>query len=190
MQIVAAANPQYHPLFHFLADTGTRIGEAIWLTWDDVDFENGVIRVQAKDGWAPKSGDERTIPISPQLRNTLLALPRVSSWVFVAKPTETYPQTDRQVSDRRALDHLKRVLRRLGLRGHLHTFRHSFISYALTSGTPESVVRRWVGHVDQKIMARYTHIADRVSQRAMEDLFGSAGQAGDSHGSSTVNNQS
>jgi integrase len=35
----------YRSLFEFLAYTGLRIGEALGLTWADVDFERNVIRV-------------------------------------------------------------------------------------------------------------------------------------------------
>ena len=53
---------------------------------------------------------------------------------------------------------------------HLHTFRHAFISNAITKGTPEAVVRDWVGHVDADILKLYTHIADQDSQAAMRRL--------------------
>ena len=63
------------------------------------------------------------------------------------------------------------MLKQLGLKGHLHTFRHSFISHALTSGVPEAIVRSWVGHVDHRILKTYTHVADQISQNAMEKVF-------------------
>jgi integrase len=62
------------------------------------------------------------------------------------------------------------VLKRVGLKGHLHTFRHSFISDALVRGTPEAIVRQWVGHVDHEILKHYTHIHDAASQAAMQRL--------------------
>lgn len=71
------------------------------------------------------------------------------------------------MSERLLLANLKRVLKRLGLPGHVHTFRHTFISLALTAGTPEAVVRTWVGHVDPEILKLYTHIADAASHAAM-----------------------
>src|SRR3954464_8020489 len=40
--ILAAASPRYRSLYHFLADTGVRIGEARWLSWADIDLENRV----------------------------------------------------------------------------------------------------------------------------------------------------
>ena len=43
-------------------------------------------------------------------------------------PTRTYPQLDRQMRDRWLLSQLKRILKKLGLKGHVHTFRHFFVS--------------------------------------------------------------
>jgi integrase len=82
-----------------------------------------------------------------------------------------FPTSDRQASPRRALAHLKVVLKKLQLPGHLHTFRHSFISHALTSGVLPAIVRTWVGHVDDEIMKLYTHIADQQSRSAMDKML-------------------
>jgi hypothetical protein len=32
------------------------------------------------------------------------------------------------------------------------TFRHAFISHALTQGIPEAIVRQWVRHVDAEVL--------------------------------------
>ena len=61
---------------------------------------------------------------------------------------------------------------RLGLVGHLHTFRHAFISHAAIRGIPEAIIRKWVGHVDADVLKIYTHIADEASQAAMQRLTG------------------
>jgi integrase len=74
------------------------------------------------------------------------------------------------VSERRLLLFRKSILKKLGLRGHLHTFRHAFLSAALTSGIPETVGRAGVGHVDADVIRLYTHIADADSQAAMRRL--------------------
>jgi hypothetical protein len=62
------------------------------------------------------------------------------------------------------------VLSALGLTGHLHTFRHAFISRSLAAGIPEAVVREWVGHVDRDVLRLYTHIVSATSQEAMRRL--------------------
>ena len=140
------------------------LGEAQWLAWSDVDFKANVVHVRAKDGWKPKTGDERAVPMSPKLIMRLRRLPRRGKWVLTAKATKKYPQEGRQISERRALTALKRVLSQLGIDGKLHSFRHSFISRCLTKGIEEAVLRSWVGHVDPSIMRVYTHITSKVSQ--------------------------
>jgi len=169
-RILAAAKNPHLPSLLLLAETGMRVGELRWLTWDDIDFAQGVIQIRPKDDWKPKTGDQRTVPISRDARAQLEGLPRGARWVVTAAASRRYPHGKHQVSDRRLLQYLKRVLKRLGLRGHVHTFRHSFISHALTQGIHEAIVRQWVGHVDQEIMRHYTHIADAASRAAMQRL--------------------
>ncbi|HVX15573.1 MAG TPA: site-specific integrase [Pirellulales bacterium] len=168
--ILAAASGTHRPSLVLLAATGMRVGELRWLTWEDIDLALGVIQIRPKDDWKPKTGDQRAIPISAEARAQLNELPRRHRWVVTAAPSRRYPDGDHQISERRLLRHLKRVLKRLKLRGHLHTFRHSFISHALMLGTPEAIVRQWVGHIDAEILKQYTHIHDAASQAAMQRL--------------------
>ncbi len=169
-QIIGAAAEPQRSVFAVLGGTGMRIGELKFLTWDDIDFAHKVIHIRPKDDWKPKTGDVRAIPMSPVVRDVLQQLPQKSRWCFTALPSKRYPKGDHQVSERRLLQYIKRVLGRLGLKGHLHTFRHTFISNALTGGIPEAIVRQWVGHVDREILKHYTHIADAASQAAMQRL--------------------
>jgi integrase len=169
-QILDAARDPERSKFTVLADTGMRVGELKYLTWDDVDFGFNMIQVQPKDDWQPKTGNQRAIPMSPRVRAVLESLPHRCRWVFTAARSAKYPKGDHQFSEKHLLTSLKRVLKRLGLPGHLHTFRHAFISDALTRGTPEAIVRQWVGHVDAAILRQYTHIADTSSQAAMQRL--------------------
>jgi len=169
-QILQAAPEPYRPIFTILADTGFRIGEVQFLTWDDVDFANNLLHVRAKDGWKPEDGDQRSVPMSARLRALIEQLPRRPRWVVTAPATPKYPKGDHKNLDRRALRTLKRVLKRLGLNGKVHTFRHAFLSQALIRGTPEALVRAWAGHVDWNILKLYTHIANSDSQAAMQRL--------------------
>lgn len=171
-QIVRIAPVPYQPYFSFLRETGCRAGEGKYLMWDDVKFEAGVILIRPKEGdwgsWRPKSGDQRSVPMTDKLYDLLRSIPRRGLWVFCAPPTNRFPSKDRQISERRAL---KRVLKTQGLPGHLHTFRHTFISQALTRGVPEAVVRQWVGHVDP-VLHLYTHVADDVSRAYVSRFSG------------------
>jgi len=173
-EILQASREPQRSAYTLLAETGMRIGELRWLTWDDVDFELNVLHVRPKPGWKPKSGDRRAIPLSPVARALLEARSRKGGWVFTAPRSPRHPQRDRQISERRLLASLKRLLKRLGLPGHLHTFRHAFISRAISEGIPEAVVRSWVGQVDPEILKLYTHIANADSQEKMRRLNATA----------------
>lgn len=177
-QIVQAAPATYQSYFSFLRETGCRAGEGKFLMWNDIRFDTGVILIRPKQGdwgsWRPKSGDQRAVPITDKLRVLLQSIPQRGPWVFFAPPTKKFPSKDRQISERRALLALKGILKTLSLPGKLHTFRHTFVSQALTRGVPEAVVRQWVGHVDPAIMRLYTHIADDVSQAYVSRFSGQA----------------
>jgi integrase/recombinase XerC len=164
-----AKSPQREALM-LLADTGMRVGELRYLTWDDVDMEQRVLRIRPKDDWRPKTGDQRAIPMSARVCAVVQSLRKRGRWLFTARPSKRYPEGGHQINERRLLESLKRVLKQLELPGHLHTFRHSFISNALLTGTPEPIVRSWVGHVDAQIMRTYTHVADQESRAAMQRL--------------------
>ena len=168
-RILAAARRQPHQdVYRLLGWTGMRIGEVENLTWNDIDLDNRVIKIQAKAGWKPKTGDVRSVPMSSEVVELLGRQPRHCPWVFTF-PADRYGPV-RQIRQRRLLDYLKRLLKKLGFPGHLHTFRHTFISLALTRGVPEATVREWVGHVDDEMIRRYTHIASQESHGAMQRL--------------------
>ncbi|MFH1700694.1 MAG: tyrosine-type recombinase/integrase, partial [Candidatus Zixiibacteriota bacterium] len=45
----------FYLIFKFLLNTGLRSGELCNLTWDDVNLETGLIKIQPKEGWTPKT---------------------------------------------------------------------------------------------------------------------------------------
>ncbi|MFO0812011.1 MAG: site-specific integrase [Gemmatales bacterium] len=156
----------------FLAHTGARFGELAWLKWEDLDLEKEIIHIRAKEGWKPKSGDQRVITMSNKLRDMFTSMPRISAWVMTMPVTQQQRIEGKQWSEKRLLGRLKKVLKQLGLPGHLHTFRHSFISYALSGKTAsETTVRSWVGHVDEEILRHYAKTHDHVAKAAMDSLM-------------------
>jgi site-specific recombinase XerD len=168
--ILAASPAEVRPALTLLAETGLRFAEMAWLTWEDIDVTANILHVRAKDGWRPKTGDERVVPLSPKARQVLESLPQRWPCVLTMPPSRFHPEPGRQWSERRLLAILRRVLRGLNLPGKLHTFRHFFISNALMRGIPEAIVRKWVGHVDPEVIKLYTHVHDGISQMAMRSL--------------------
>jgi integrase len=70
--ICSHAGPFFGDVFRFLALTGLRQGELMWLTREDVDLTHRSVRIRAKafleEGlqWSPK-GDDRNVPLSAGL---------------------------------------------------------------------------------------------------------------------------
>ncbi len=110
------------------------------------------------------------MPLNATIKRLLASLPKRWRWVVTMPPSTRYTWPGRQWSERRLLAALKRILKRLNLPGKLHTFRDTFISNALLRGTPVSVVREWVGHVDEEVLKLYTHVPNDASQAAMQRL--------------------
>jgi integrase len=187
----AARDSRYGLLFEFLVHTGLRRGEALALTWDDVDLEERLVRVRGTlarvDGeltvLEPKSAkSRRTIPISaPALDVLLRARQRTeaereqaaqlwvdSRYVFVTDIGEP-------CDPRNALRALTVAARRVGLEGvGLHTLRHSAASVMLSERVPLNVVSQILGHSGISITADvYGHIAPDVSRNAL-DVLGAA----------------
>ncbi len=97
---------------------------------------------------------------------------------FQAAPTRLHLDVGRQVSERRELLTLKRVLKLLKFKGHLHTFRHTFISQAFSAGIPEAVVQCCVGHVASDVLRLYTQIRDEVSKSYVNRFTAASTAAG------------
>jgi site-specific recombinase XerD len=171
VQAILANSPDMvKPALTLLVETGIRFSEMAWLVWEDVDVKANVLHIRPKDGWRPKTGDQRTVPLSPIGRALLENLPRQGRWVVTMPPSRRHAHVGRQWTERRLLAELKKILRKLKLPGKVHTARHHFISNSLMKGVPEATLRKWVGHVDEEILKVYTHIHDRASQAAMQRL--------------------
>lgn len=84
-QILATSLEMQKIAFTILADTGLRVGELQWLTWADVDSDRNVLHVRPKEGWTPKTGDQRAVPMSPRLRGLLASMARRSQWVVTRR---------------------------------------------------------------------------------------------------------
>jgi integrase len=167
--------PVYRPLAELLIATGLRIGEALALSWTDVDFENRAIRVLRsgkRDGHGSTKGDRfRSVDFGPRLETVLLDLkarqhehaaggedrtPLFSGpgrW----PSTERAPRMDRNTVSRAWHKH---ALVDAGLRDMpLHSLRHTAAAAWLTTGKPLMYVQRQLGHASITTTERcYGHL--------------------------------
>lgn len=157
----AAESDQDAAIYLTAAFTGLRRGELIALRWRDVDFPGSVIRVRASYAagalTTPKSGKLRSVPMAPQVAETLArlgALATDDSLVFLG---EGGGYLDGSALRRR----YKLALEKAGLRSlRFHDLRHTFGTRAIAKADILRV-KEWMGHADVATTMRYLHYVPR-----------------------------
>jgi integrase/recombinase XerD len=152
-------------MLEMLYATGLRVSELINLHINQVNMNQGVLRIRGK-------GDrERLIPLGDEAQRwarefmagprTEILLERQSDYLF---PTRRGDRMTRQ-----AFWHIiKRYAKKAEIRGKLspHTLRHAFATHLLNNGADLRVVQMLLGHSDLSTTQIYTHVA----RERMKDL--------------------
>ncbi len=148
----------YYPFLLLLARTGLRLGEALTLAWNDIDFQGRTIRVERafSDGRieSPKSGRGRDVDMSEQLTWTLqeLQAKRREEWFRAGKgeipPLVFISEAGTMLDGANIRKVFARALKAAGLPPHFtpHCFRHTFASLLLQQEESPAYVQRQLGH--------------------------------------------
>jgi integrase/ribosomal protein L40E len=134
--------------------TGLRRGELFKLTWDDVDFERGLIRLRD-----PKGGKTENLPVSNEAQEILRTLEAVSTYVFPGKDGKQ--RTNFNGPWRRI-----REAAGLPLNFRFHGLRHHFASTLVSNGVDLLVVQKLLTHKDAKTTQRYAHLSPGALKEA------------------------
>lgn len=149
----------YHCLFGLLAVTGMRVGEAVNLQPQDVDWSEGVLTIRQA-----KFGKSRLVPLHPSTRAALLNYARRRDEIYARHPETSFFVTSHGTKlEKTNLSRIFRELsRQIGIRApslrhgpRLHDFRHRFAVETLLRWyrSGEQVTRRlpvlstYLGHV-------------------------------------------
>ncbi|GFK92332.1 Tyrosine recombinase XerD [Fundidesulfovibrio magnetotacticus] len=149
-------------------NTGLRAGEALALTWADVDFEHGVLTI--KD---TKSGRNRQVPMTSEVRSML------EERRGEAKPAELVFPAERGEQAAAISKTYVRTVADLGLNAGIedarqkvvfHTLRHTCASWLVQNGVPLITVGRLLGHSTMAMTERYSHLAPDHFRQAVDTL--------------------
>jgi integrase len=141
----------YVKAFQFLLNTGLRAGELCHLTWDDVNLKTGLIKIQAKEDWSPKTY-AREFYLNEACLQVLNSFKNKEGYVFKGS-----------LGNRLDNDKLRRALirtaRAAGLKGftRVHDLRHTFNSLMQMSGVDIATMGKILGHKDIETTMIYTH---------------------------------
>ncbi len=156
---------------------GLRSGEVRALEVRDVDFERGVLLVRraysADEVLTPKSGDERLVPLAPELR-TLLEVAVRSKF---PKARVVLDELGKTPTRQTLLARLKALQVRHGLpERSFHSLRHAFCSSMVRRGASLEAVRRLAGHSALAVTERYVHATGADLEAAIAMLTGNGGE--------------
>jgi integrase/recombinase XerD len=147
-----ATDRRLHALVCTLLDCGLRIGEALTLTLDRIDFDNLLLTVCGK-------GDkQRVVPFSYELRRILWkyrqSLPPQQQLLFATSVGTPLGRRD-------VLRGFKRLCKRLGFkapRRSLHAIRHSFACGYIRRGGSQFHLMKMLGHTSLEMTRRYVNL--------------------------------
>jgi len=149
----------------FLLTTGCRLGEAMSLTWDNVDMDGKIANLPKE---MTKNGSARLILLNAQALETL---EKLKAYKMKGNP-HVFPgtgPTGHLVTPRRAFDTVKERATLEDL--HLHDLRHSFASLAISNGnTSLYTVSKLLGHQNQTMTMRYSHLAQKSLTEATDSV--------------------
>jgi integrase/recombinase XerD len=143
-------------LLEVLYGAGARISEAVGLDVDDLDVEEGVVRLFGK------GSKERLVPLGSYAAQALSAYLVRGRPALAAKGRGTAAvflnQRGGRLSRQSAWAVLRAAAERAGLGGHLspHTLRHSFATHLLDGGADVRVVQELLGHASVTTTQIYT----------------------------------
>lgn len=177
-EVSAAARSWYGLLFTFAAYSGLRMGELRALTWRDIDFEGRLIHVRRNFvlglDKAPKSNQVRSVPLTDQALDALLA--RRDESQFTSQDDLVWANDVGNPFDpARMRQHFKAAIKAADLRPiRFHDLRHTFGTLAVNVWELPRV-QAYMGHAEISTTMIYVHhktqegdaaaLSDYVAQR-------------------------
>ena len=182
------ANDRLHPIWQLALVGGLRRGELCGLKWDDVDFDNGTVRIartrvtvngKPQDSEPKTDGSRRTlnlVELMPHLKalkkmqneDTLKAFGAYADDGYLVADELGRPCHPETLSGwfENAVDACG-GLRKISL----HGCRHTCATNMLKTGQPVHVVSRFLGHSNVQItLDTYAHVLPGQSEQAVTAL--------------------
>jgi integrase len=166
--------PHLGTILPMLLLTGMRAGEALSLTWRQIDLMDRTLRVgRAKSS----NGTGRMIPINDDLAAVLathrawfveeFGEPLPTQYLFPwGKPVPSDPA--RHTTDITwGWDELRKDT---GVSCRLHDLRHTFATHLAENGVSESTMLALMGHMSRAMLERYSHIRMAAKRDAVAGL--------------------
>ena len=161
--------------------SGLRIGELCALMWNDIDFENGVVRVsKALQRVSDKSGDRKTVitVTTPKSKTSVRNIPVPAFVLDILKQNKRCDSnfilsgTNKPIEPRTMQNRFKSVLKECGIRSaNFHLLRHTYATVCIESGFDAKTVSELLGHSNVNItLNRYVHSSMEMKKKCVDRL--------------------
>ena len=155
-------NDPFYDLYAVTLNTGMRLGEALGLMWDKVDFVNGQIIVSRSLGRSglkhtTKTHKARFIPMNANVKTILEKCFKMrlnDSFVFAdskGSHLDYNHVTERHFMVAQRESGLKKIIR-------FHDLRHTFASHFMMNGGNLYTLQKLLGHTDIQTTMIYAHL--------------------------------
>lgn len=130
--------------------TGMRRGELANLRWANIDFEEGIIKIQKNTGWITKERKEKVIPLDRRLETKLLKWKKRHHHEYVMALHDWPPVVGYFT------ELMEQILRRAGIEGSLHGLRHTLGNRLADKNVNLKKIADMMGHASTATTERYT----------------------------------
>ena len=171
--LVAAVKkePLTHLIILLCLDCGLRIGEALGVKWDAIDFEQGLLTVRGKmyeGNYQPYTKGKRVkvVALSDRLTTALTNYGKDESCEFVC-----FDHASKQQKKWAGTKAITRACLAAGItRISWHGLRHSFCTHLVNAGVPSAIAAKAAGHASEQTFRGYTHISGASTRAALAAL--------------------
>ena len=191
-ELIAQASPDWKTAILLAYYSGLRLGDAVSLSWENVNFDLRQIRYFPRKGnqgrsrrpdWKKHVTGQLEVPLMQEVEAHLLSLPSSDEPAAKISPSLATRGTGGNRGLSRLFQHVMAAAEIYSDRGAekkgkgrqfktlgFHSLRHTFVSELANADVPADVRRQISGHDDEKIHERYTHLDVDTKRRALAHL--------------------
>lgn len=165
LQEMKQLSPRERLLFTMLLETGMRIGEALGIQIENIDFTRGQEFVIIRG----KGDRVRLVPLLTEMDCLGLLKDYIKDRNLVAGPLfrPHSGKKARSMSYRTALFYWEQLREKAGLKYEIHQLRHSCATSLLNDGVDIEVIRQLLGHQDIQTTSRYAKLDIRALRKEL-----------------------
>ena len=150
------------PIIQLAYLTGMRRGEIIGLRWDQVDFKNKMIALEADD---TKTQEKREVPLDDEMVSILQRIPRVlgcpNVFTYRGKPVDSCRTAFYDARRKAGIGDFR-----------FHDLRHCAITNLRKAGVSDSVIMSISGHKTYAMFKKYDRVDRQDRQKAVQSVRG------------------